>query len=128
MADTSYLTTAQLHAKAHEMLRAADAVLSGDTDIPARRRTRAAALLARTALELAIDARLAAAGAGIEKAGTRVKLICLRAMSPGIADDAAVAWTGLSRACHQHAYELAPIHSETRHLAELTRRVLGDEP
>ena len=118
---------AQLRAKAREMLTATQAVLSGDTDIPARRRTRAAALLARTALELAVDARLAAEGAGIEKAGMRAKLVCLRALASDIADDAAVAWAGLSRACHHHAYELAPTAGETRHLADLVERVLGTQ-
>jgi hypothetical protein len=53
----------------------------------------------------------------------RVRLACLRALVPSIAGDAALAWSGLSRACHQHAYEIAPHHAEVSHLVAKVRRM-----
>jgi hypothetical protein len=41
----------------------------------------------------------------------RAQLLCLPAYLPAdvdLATRASVAWTGLSRACHHHAYELPP--------------------
>lgn len=43
----------------------------------------------------------------------RTKLIVLGAITPeALALPAGAACAGLSRACHRHAYELAPAHTE----------------
>ena len=75
---------------------------------------RAAALLARQALEASLDEfwkarNLEFAGMG----GRRAQLICLREyLAPEKAGAIAHAWASLSRACHHHPYELAPTVGE----------------
>jgi hypothetical protein len=92
----------ELHA-AH-LLDLAEKVLAGTLVTRRTRATRAAAILARSALEdLVIDA-CAREGIDVTRTSIRVRLACLRALVPSIAGDAAVAWSGLSRACHQHAW------------------------
>jgi hypothetical protein len=81
---------------------------------------RAAALLARQALELALDRYWAARGVPLDACPTLPQLICLA----GFADDAGLAgrvrhaWNALSDACHHHAYELAPTAEELKGLLE----------
>jgi len=72
---------------------------------------RASALLARHALEAALDDLWRRRAPGLERCSMRAQLLCLPAYLPGEADLATrvwYAWTGLSRACHHHAYELPP--------------------
>ncbi len=75
---------------------------------------RAAAFLARQALEDALDLLWQQDLPGLEFASTRTQLLCLSflAPDPSIADDVRSAWTTLSRACHHHQYELAPTAAE----------------
>jgi len=79
---------------------------------------RATALLARQALEAALDDLWKVRAPGMEQCSMRAQLLCLphylqapKALSPQ-ADDLAqrvsYAWAGLSGACHQHPYELPP--------------------
>ena len=79
--------------------------------------------LARAALEDIIDRLLARKGVVPgERASGRSKLTCLEvayADSPGLAAKAHYAWSRLSEACHQHAYQLSPTYSETKHLLDL---------
>jgi hypothetical protein len=75
---------------------------------------RAAALLARQALEVAVKTYWSAKAQGLEKTSMRAQLLCLQ----GTLNDAEVgrrahaAWSALSRAVHYHAYELAPTREE----------------
>src|SRR5688500_966086 len=72
---------------------------------------RAAALLARQALGLALDNVCRSRGIALDDCGTRQKLVCLRehlAGTTGICE----AWSVLSRACHHHPYELSPTAEE----------------
>jgi len=74
---------------------------------------RASALLARQALEAALDDLWRRRAPGIEKCSMRAQLLCLSLYVPEeLAERVASTWAGLSRACHQHAYELPPISSE----------------
>ncbi|WP_203453744.1 hypothetical protein [Jiangella aurantiaca] len=84
-----------------------------------------AAILARQALEELIVERLAQLGAQAPGATMRSKLVCLR----GLGDDAAaesamIAWDGLSRACHLHAYELMSTPEEVGYLIGLVEALL----
>lgn len=93
----------------------------GQGDPHANRR---AAWFARAALEDVIDELLAAKQLTVgERASSRAKLSCLEALyrddNPDLATRAEYAWTRLSEACHQHAYELTPTYVEVRHLVEL---------
>lgn len=76
--------------------------------------SRAAALLARQALEAELDQLWAGTRPGIEQASTRCQLLCLPAFLPDrrLAGRAAHAWAALTRACHHHPYELPPTAEE----------------
>jgi hypothetical protein len=101
------------------LLHAARAVLAGEVDLPPGRRTRAAALLARTALEDLVSYQFARISSDPIRQ-MRAKIICLSVMGDAEqAERASWAYTALSRACHHHAYELAPTHAEVAHLIDL---------
>lgn len=78
---------------------------------------RATALLARQALESALDDFWKARAPGMEQCSMKAQLLCLpfylQAPSPKpqadhLAQRVSYAWAGLSGACHQHPYELPP--------------------
>lgn len=74
---------------------------------------RAAALLARQALEQAVDDFWRRRAPGVENCSGRAQFLCLRSyVDKRVAEEADHTWGALSRACHQHAYELAPTASE----------------
>jgi hypothetical protein len=75
---------------------------------------RASALLARQALETALDAYWSARGIGLDACPTRSQLICLKEYFDDSEMAAAVrsCWATLSGVCHHHAYELAPTVAE----------------
>jgi hypothetical protein len=77
---------------------------------------RAAALLARQALEVAVDDFWQARRIPLESCPTRAQLICLREYldDDDLAGRVHHAWNALSRACHHHPYELAPTAGELR--------------
>jgi hypothetical protein len=115
--------------RTQRLLAAARATLAGKTTLPPARRARAAAVLARTALEQIINERLIRAGALTgalavsDEASGRVKLICLRALKDEQARQAAWAWGALSSACHHHSYELAPSVGEVGYLVGVVERL-----
>jgi hypothetical protein len=111
------VTAEELLAAARRLVERPDAATAGVWP-------RAAALLARQALELAL-ARLWAdrpAAAGLDRSSMRSQLLCLTAyLDPDTATSAAYLYAALSRACHYHLYELAPTATElTRWLNETT--------
>lgn len=76
---------------------------------------RAAALLARQALEAAMAELWASRGQAAEmsRCTMRSQLLCLTAyLDPGRASRVAYLFAALSRACHYHPYELAPTAAE----------------
>ena len=86
---------------------------------------RATALLARQALEAALDDFWKVRAPGMEHCSMRAQLLCLpyflqdpKTSGPQdlgqehLAERASYAWAGLSRACHQHPYELPPTSVE----------------
>jgi len=76
---------------------------------------RAAALLARQAVELAMAAIWAAKPqtAELSSSTMRSQILCLTAyLDPGTAARAAYLIAALSHACHYHSYELAPTAAE----------------
>lgn len=98
------------------LLEEAKAVLDGDTTLAPQTRPRAAALLVRCALEDIARERCAALGHQLDSASMRSTLVCLAVLDHnGRGYRASVAWAWLSRACHQHAYELSPTVAEVRH-------------
>ena len=93
----------------------------GTTQIPGLSSSRAACLVGRQALEMVIVDLLAARDLNPTGGTTRSHLICL---ADAYRDRAEVSvrtssvWAQLSAACHHHAYELAPTHSEARRLLQ----------
>ena len=71
---------------------------------------RAAAVLARQALETQVTIVLTKWIPGIENANARTKLICLQARMQDreLAERVNHAWWALTTACHHRSYELAP--------------------
>lgn len=102
------------------LLEQADRVLSGST--PAR--ARMTCWLARAALEEIVKLRLVAKEFDTGTATMRSLLTCLEVAfsdDPTIAERAQYAWSGLSNACHQHAFELTPTTSEVHQLLATVR-------
>jgi hypothetical protein len=75
---------------------------------------RASALLALRALESSVRRLWEIRALGFETCPVRTQLICLRSYldDAALAARAGHAWSALSRACHHHAYELAPTAGE----------------
>ena len=76
---------------------------------------RATALLARQALESALDDLWRLRAPGVELCSARAQLLCLPFYLGGdsvLAERVSYAWAGLSRACHHHPYELPPTSVE----------------
>jgi hypothetical protein len=74
---------------------------------------RATAFLARQALELTVRQALMQRARGAERTSARAQFLCLpEFVSTPVALEASYIWAVLTRACHQHPYELAPTWSE----------------
>ena len=88
---------------------------------------RASALLARQALEAALDGYWTSRGIAFETHSSRAKLICLAQYL----DDRELAgrvhhtWGALSDACHHHAYELAPTVAELAGMLDVVEAFVG---
>jgi hypothetical protein len=99
-----------------ETLTMAEGLLERADETTAGLWPRAAALLARQALEQGLDDYWQRRGIPLHSFSTRPQLICLREYL----DDTELAgrthhtWAALSEACHHHAYELAPGHGELK--------------
>jgi hypothetical protein len=109
------MTPEELLAAARRLVERPDAVTAGVWP-------RAAALLARQALEAAMATLWAARPQATElsECSMRSQLLCLTAyLDQDTATRAAYLSAALSRACHYHSYELAPTATElTRWLNE----------
>lgn len=109
------------------LLTQADELMSRPETGPEGVWPRAAALLARQALEDALDLLWQQDLPGLQYASTRTQLLCLAFLTPdkSIADDVKSAWTTLSRACHHHQYELAPTADELRYWIDQVNHLVG---
>lgn len=75
---------------------------------------RAAVLLARQSIEVALKTYWSWAAMGMEECPARAQFLCLGRFlnDPALAGRAHEAWGALSRASHHHPYELAPTQDE----------------
>lgn len=102
---------------------------------------RAAALLARQALETAVEDAFASGGVDMDDVSKRAQLLCLDVAlrdehDADLAADVRLTWWALTRACHHHPYELAPTVTElatwiaavTRLVAALDRHSAAVQP
>ena len=103
------MTLPELLAMAKQLLERPDAKTAGLWP-------RAAALLARQALEKGLDEYWRERGVALDEFGIRPQLICLREYigDAALAGRAHHTWAALSEACHHHPYELAPGHDELK--------------
>ena len=101
-------------ADAHETLATARTLLRKPEARTAGLWPRAAALLARQALEMSLDQYWKGKRPGLELCTTHAQLLCLRQYWPDKEEAGRIhmAWVTLSRACHHHPYELAPTAAE----------------
>lgn len=88
---------------------------------------RAAALLARQALEKVLDEFWQAQRVALDACPARQQLICLGAYlhDAELAGQVHQAWAALSRACHHHPYELAPTQAELQVLLSTVKELAG---
>ncbi|HUQ42582.1 MAG TPA: hypothetical protein VM052_08775 [Candidatus Limnocylindrales bacterium] len=109
----------------NELADAAERVLADPGDALFGCWARASALLARQSLETAMDLLWRSRAPLLKQCSMASQLLVLPSYlrDQEAARDASYAWAALSRACHHHAYELAPTSSELRSLIQLTRRV-----
>lgn len=99
------------------LLQAADNLLTGDAAGTRGLWPRVTAVLVRGALEDALDELWSATEPACKDASGRAQLLLLPHYltdDPDLVADVREAWSGLSRACHHHAYELPPTSAELR--------------
>lgn len=87
---------------------------------------RAAALLARQALEDALDRLWRLSVPQMRQASRRTQMICLGMLlkDEALIADVRAVWSSLSRACHHHHYELAPTAAELEGWIQQTEHLL----
>jgi hypothetical protein len=109
-----------------ELLGFAERVLREGSASLAACRGRAAAVLARQALEAALVELWTARGLTLTACSARAQLACLRTY---LGDDRLAAeiqhtWGALTGVCHHHPYELGPTATELRAWLDTTAAVL----
>ena len=111
---------------ARELLAAVDQLLSRASPDTAGRWPRAAALLTRQALESALTFYWTKQAPGVEECSHRAQFLCLGRYlgDEPMAQRAHVAWSGLSRGCHHHVYDLAPTREELQAWRETVMEVV----
>lgn len=99
---------------ARELLGSARSLLERASDDTQGLWPRAAVLLARQSLEVALKTYWSAMAPGLEECSTRAQLLCLGtyAGNDPLAGRAYQVWAALSRAAHFHPYELPPTRDE----------------
>jgi hypothetical protein len=109
------------------LLDLADGLLSRADPATAGLWPRASALLALRALEASLSRLWQHRGPGLERCPMRAQLICLRSYlgDAALAARTGHAWSALSRACHQHPYELAPTAAELQGWLVVVRELSG---
>lgn len=116
---------------AGELLGFARSLLERSTDDTQGLWPRAAVLLARQSLEVALKTYWSAKAPGLEECSTRAQLLCLGtyAGNDPLAGRANQVWAALSRAAHFHPYELPPTRDELLMWFGTVQEVLdGTEP
>jgi hypothetical protein len=114
------MTPDELLAAAKDLMQRPDTLINGIWP-------RAAALLARQALEAAMAELWAAnpQAAEMSRSTTRSQLLCLTAfLDLGTARRAAYLFAALSHACHYHPYELAPTAAELTGWLDQTAQIV----
>ena len=111
---------------ADDMLAEALRLLDESSSGTASSWPRAAALLARQALEYALDRFWWNTAPSVERLNMRAQLNCLREYldPPELAREVSFTWHALSRATHHHPYELDPTREELSSLVSSAQRLV----
>lgn len=111
---------------ARELLSAARALVDTSAADTRGLWPRAAALLSRQALEVALKTYWSSVAPGTEEASMRAQLLCLDGYLPApLPRQAHQTWASLSRASHHHAYELPPTRDELLAWCEVVDAVIA---
>jgi hypothetical protein len=119
---------------AHALVSAARDLIRADDAMTAGLWPRAAALLARQGLELAMARLWEVTAPGLERTSTRCQLLCVGDMlnDRELGGRTTLTWHSLSNACHHRVYELPPTAGELNSaletvwdLAEAVERLRG---
>jgi hypothetical protein len=95
------------------LLATARSAVTGELKLRPARASRTGAVLARSALEIAVGREIDLLAPGAVRGTMRSKLIVLKTLGDATTGpETAWAWVELSRNCHQHAYELSPTPGE----------------
>ncbi len=115
---------------AADLLAQARTLLTRATPKTAGLWPRAAALLARQAIEAALTDLWQSKNLALTSCSTHAQLLCLREYlgDPDLAGQAAQAWGAMSRACHHHPYELAPVAGELEGWMATAERLAASRP
>jgi len=111
----------------NELLAAANGLLERSDAKTAAIWPRAAALLARQALEQGLDAYWRSRALKLDALGTRPQLICLQTYLADreLAARANDTWSSLTQACHHHPYELSTGREELKAWLEAVAETLA---
>jgi hypothetical protein len=126
---TPYVPTAPVAASPQDLLAGADLLLGTATVSTTGVWPRAAALLLRHALEEALRRYWRRVRPELADCPMHAQALCLESYAG--ADTArrwSTVWTGLSRACHYHGYELSPTPAELRAWRDEVAQLLGALP
>ena len=119
---------------AHALVSAARDLIRVDDPMTAGLWPRAASLLARQGLELAMAQLWEVTAPGLERTSTRCQLLCVGDMlnDRELGGRTTLTWHSLSNACHHRVYELPPTAGELNSaletvwdLAEAVERLRG---
>ena len=115
-----------------DLATAARTLLEATDGEIASSRTRAATLLTRQALEVAVEDALASHVGSVSGWSYTARLLCLGEYTSGrLAAECAHLWDMLSNACHHRVYELAPSHAQLASWIDEAERLiaeLGSDP
>ncbi len=117
-----------------DLLRIADDLLRRADPATAGLWPRASAILALQALESSVRLLWKKQALALDGCPMRAQLLCLGTFlgDGSVAGRTSHVWSALDRACHHHAYELAPTAAELRAwfsvVSELVERVGSDRP
>ncbi len=108
------MTAPPMDTPARQLLAEVDELLGHASAGTAGFWPRAAALLTRQALEVAIATFWSKTAPGVEACSRKAQLLCLGRYlgDESLAQRAHVAWSALSGSCHYHVYDLAPTREE----------------
>jgi hypothetical protein len=109
-----------------DLLLGAEHLVTGDLPLDPGAVERAAALLARQALEMCVAARLTPFGLEPSGVSFKAQLLCLQGTMADkeLAREAAALWSSLSTLVHHIGYEIGPTGSDVAGLVKRTRRIL----